>query len=94
MIEGASELAGTAKPAVQQPPWRTLSVVIPVFNEAPNLARLAERLTAALDDIGRDWEVIFVDDGSKDESWAVLSALHAADPRYRERLNQRKCRNE
>ena len=58
-----------------------LSVVIPVYNEEDNLPRLYERLIAALDPIGMAYEIIFVDDGSRDGSLAHLRALAANDPR-------------
>jgi undecaprenyl-phosphate 4-deoxy-4-formamido-L-arabinose transferase len=57
-----------------------LSVVIPVFNEAPTLADLHQRLALTLKETGRPWEIIFVDDGSTDRSADVLRALHAQDP--------------
>src|ERR1700749_2068747 len=50
----------------------TLSVVIPVYNEEAGLAALFERLYPELDKLGRQYEVIFVDDGSSDRSVAVL----------------------
>ena len=50
----------------------TVSVIVPVFNEEAGLAALFERLYPALDALGRDYEVIFVDDGSRDRSAAVL----------------------
>ena len=49
-----------------------LSVVIPVYNEEAGLQRLFERLYPALDRLGRSFEVIFVDDGSRDRSAALL----------------------
>jgi undecaprenyl-phosphate 4-deoxy-4-formamido-L-arabinose transferase len=49
-----------------------LSVVIPVYNEESGLLQLFNRLYAALDELGRSYEVIFVDDGSHDRSVAVL----------------------
>ncbi|MEW5913868.1 MAG: glycosyltransferase [Thermodesulfobacteriota bacterium] len=60
-----------------------LSVVIPVFNEEENLERLQERLVASLDGAGLSWEVIYVDDGSRDRSWEILCRLQEADPRVR-----------
>lgn len=63
------------------PPSLDLSLVIPVYNEAPNLPLLAQELAAALTPTGLAYEVIFVDDGSQDDSFAVLQRLQAADPR-------------
>jgi dolichol-phosphate mannosyltransferase len=59
-----------------------LSVVLPVFNEAENLPELFERLTKVLDACGRTWEVVFVDDGSRDASFEIMSKTAAADPRF------------
>jgi undecaprenyl-phosphate 4-deoxy-4-formamido-L-arabinose transferase len=50
----------------------TLSVIIPVFNEEAGLPQLFERLYPVLDELGRQYEVIFIDDGSSDRSVAVL----------------------
>ena len=60
-----------------------LSVILPVLNERDNLEPLHERLTEALEPMGRDWEVIYVDDGSTDGSWDVLKKLAEADARVR-----------
>ncbi len=49
-----------------------ISVVIPVYNEEGNLATLFARLCKAMDALGKSWEVIFVNDGSKDASGALL----------------------
>ncbi len=57
-----------------------LSIVIPVFNEEPNLPTLFARLYPVLDSLGRRYEVIFTNDGSADRSFALLSAQHAARP--------------
>ena len=56
-----------------------LSVVIPVFNEARSLDPLHARLARTLETLGRPYEIIFVDDGSRDESADVLRALRARD---------------
>ncbi|MBI2160885.1 MAG: glycosyltransferase family 2 protein [Candidatus Rokubacteria bacterium] len=60
-----------------------LSVILPVLNERDNLELLHERLTEALEPMGRDYEVIYVDDGSTDGSWDVLKKLAEADARVR-----------
>ena len=56
-----------------------LSIVIPVFNEAQSLGPLHTRLTRTLEKIGRPYEIVFVDDGSRDESSVQLRALRARD---------------
>lgn len=53
-----------------------LSIVIPVYNEAPALAELYRELTATLDAWGRPYEIIIIDDGSTDETFSVLQKLH------------------
>ncbi len=57
-----------------------LSIVIPVFNEQACLHALFERLYPALDALGRAYELIFVDDGSRDRSVAMLRDQHARRP--------------
>src|SRR2546428_2502181 len=60
-----------------------VSVVLPVLNERDNLEPLHARLTEALKPLGRDYEIIYVDDGSSDGSWDVLRALAAGDSHVR-----------
>lgn len=60
-----------------------LSVVIPVFNEAQSLGPLYRRLARTLAELGRSHEIIFVDDGSRDESADVLRELRARDAAVR-----------
>jgi glycosyltransferase involved in cell wall biosynthesis len=59
-----------------------LTVVVPVFNESGNLRQLAARLVPALACV-ESFEVIFVDDGSSDDTVEVLRALNLQDPRLR-----------
>jgi glycosyltransferase involved in cell wall biosynthesis len=60
-----------------------LSVVIPVFNEAPNVAELYREFSDTLAAWGRPYELIFVDDGSADETFEILAGLQAGDARVR-----------
>ena len=56
------------------------SVVVPVYNEEPVLNELFTRLYAALDNLHRSYEVVFVDDGSRDKSVAMLRVQYQARP--------------
>jgi glycosyltransferase involved in cell wall biosynthesis len=60
-----------------------LSVVIPVYNEDENLRPLWEELRSVLVGLGLEFEVVFVDDGSRDRSAEIIRAFHDADPRAR-----------
>ena len=60
-----------------------LSIVIPVFNEQECLPELHERLINVLDAYGRSYEIVYVDDGSKDSTLTLLKAFHEAAPRTR-----------
>jgi glycosyltransferase involved in cell wall biosynthesis len=64
-------------------PAPTLSLVIPVYNEAESLGPLFAELTGALATLGRPVEVVAVDDGSTDGSFACLAALAHGDSRIR-----------
>jgi glycosyltransferase involved in cell wall biosynthesis len=59
------------------------SIVIPVFNEAENVALLHREIAAAVKGRAEDYEIIFVDDGSSDGSLAELKKLRAGDPRVK-----------
>ena len=60
-----------------------ISLVIPIYNEAPNIEALYGEITAALATWGRSCEVLLIDDGSTDGSAALLAALPARDSRFR-----------
>ena len=57
-----------------------LSLVVPIYNEEETLPLLMEAINAALTPLKRSWEVIFVDDGSRDNSLEVLRSLAQKDP--------------
>lgn len=59
----------------------TLSLVIPVLNESASLHELASRVQKALDPLELHYKLIFVDDGSTDDTVATLTRLHQNDPR-------------
>ena len=60
-----------------------ISLVVPIFNEQENLPAFRQRATAALDASGESWEILFVNDGSRDASADLIRAYHAADPRLK-----------
>ena len=60
-----------------------ISVVVPMRNESPNVAALYAELTAVLVAFGRSYEIIAIDDGSTDDTFSVLAALHQKDRRLR-----------
>ena len=58
-----------------------VSVIVPLKDERENVRPMAERVRAALG--GMSWELVFVDDGSTDGTFAELEAVAATDPRVR-----------
>ena len=57
-----------------------LSLIVPVYNEEETLPLLFDAICKALEPLARSWEVIFVDDGSRDKSASVLESLFKRDP--------------
>jgi polyisoprenyl-phosphate glycosyltransferase len=68
--------------AEQSPDAPELSLIVPVYNESDNLRPLLARLIPALSCV-ESFEIVFVDDGSRDDTLAVLRALNAEDARVR-----------
>ena len=60
-----------------------ISVVVPMRNESPNVAELHAELTKALDLFGRSYEILVIDDGSTDDTFAKLAVLQRRNPRLR-----------
>lgn len=60
-----------------------ISIVVPLYNEAESLPHLAEWIDRVMKEHNFTYEVLMVDDGSKDHSWQVIEQLHAQNPAYR-----------
>ncbi|MEP6943750.1 MAG: glycosyltransferase family 2 protein [Betaproteobacteria bacterium] len=80
LIARASSATAPTALAVADP-RRSVSVVVPVYDEAAVLPEFHRRLAATLDALDAAAEIIYVDDGSRDASAALLAGLHASDPR-------------
>ncbi len=61
----------------------SISAVVPLLNEAESLPQLHRELVAALDGLACPWEILYIDDGSRDGSDQVIAGLAAQDPRVR-----------
>jgi glycosyltransferase involved in cell wall biosynthesis len=59
-----------------------ISLIIPLYNEEENLILLYRKLTAALTAVAHPYEIIFVDDGSRDKSLSILKELYHEDPQH------------
>ena len=76
-------LAAAHVPTSRSGSLRSLSVVIPCFNEEEVLHQLISRLGAVLAQIGIPTEIILVDDGSRDRTWSILTEFQALNPRLK-----------
>src|SRR5262245_28272190 len=65
------------------PLWPSLSAVVPVYNSEPMVATLIQRLVAALTPLAERFEIVLVNDCSRDGSWKAIEAIAAQDPRVR-----------
>jgi glycosyltransferase involved in cell wall biosynthesis len=63
------------------PSHPVFSVVVPAFNEEANLETLHAALAGVMDGIGDTWELVFVNDGSRDRSLGIMQMIRALDPR-------------
>src|SRR5919204_928661 len=75
--------APSATPLSEDAAPPDLSVVVTVFNEEASVEELYRRTVAALDALGRPYEIVFVDDGSRDGTFARIERLHERDGRVR-----------
>jgi glycosyltransferase involved in cell wall biosynthesis len=72
-----------AAPALAGSPAPRLSVVVPAYNEAESLPELHRELVGALGPLALAWEIVYVDDGSRDGTDRVIESLCREDPRVR-----------
>jgi undecaprenyl-phosphate 4-deoxy-4-formamido-L-arabinose transferase len=80
-----AEIEAIAEPAprLADEPLPAISLVVPVFNEERTLEEVYRQSVVALESVGKPYEVIVVDDGSSDGTWAVVERLNAADANVR-----------
>ncbi|HEU4327819.1 MAG TPA: glycosyltransferase family 2 protein [Roseiflexaceae bacterium] len=83
LIEREPAYRAVAAPSAPDAGAPLLSVVVPIYNEEESIPLLHQRLTEELTALGHPYEIITVDDGSRDRSFALLRALAEADPRLR-----------
>ncbi|KAA6438634.1 glycosyltransferase family 2 protein [Dyadobacter flavalbus] len=60
-----------------------ISVVVPLYNEEESLPELAEWIERVMDENGFSYEILFIDDGSSDSSWSVITRLSSVNPHIR-----------
>ncbi len=61
----------------------TITIIAPVYNEEPVLHELYKRVSGVMDQYDDPWELILVDDGSRDRSAKIIAELHEADNRVK-----------
>lgn len=62
---------------------RELSIIVPVYDEADNILPLAREVSEAMKNVGMDYELVLVDDASKDSTWQRIQELRKSNPRVR-----------
>jgi undecaprenyl-phosphate 4-deoxy-4-formamido-L-arabinose transferase len=78
-----TELYPRALPDLTEDDRPDVSLVVPVFNEERTIKQVVEQAIAVLESDSRTFEVIVVDDGSRDGTWAAIEGLHAGDARVK-----------
>ena len=82
-MQDSPQTATSMPDAVPHNPRRSISVVVPVLNEARGLDMLIGRIKPVLEGTGLAWEIVFVDDGSIDATRQMLRRAHDSDPRIK-----------
>ena len=77
------EVFAVPSASAEPEPAPSVSMIVPIFEEEATVDELYRRTVAALEQDGRSFEILFVDDGSRDGTFARLERLHAAEPRVR-----------
>jgi undecaprenyl-phosphate 4-deoxy-4-formamido-L-arabinose transferase len=77
------ETAAQAAPGLAAAVLPAISLVVTVYNEEATLEEVYRRATATLEELGKPYEVIVVDDGSRDGTWGIVEQLAAEDARLR-----------
>jgi undecaprenyl-phosphate 4-deoxy-4-formamido-L-arabinose transferase len=77
-----AETAAQPAPRLAEAPLPVVSLVVPVYNEEATLEEVCRRALATLEGLGKPYELIVVDDGSRDGTWAIVERL-AAEPAVR-----------
>ena len=78
------EVFAVPSASAEPEPAPSVSMIVPIFEEEATVDELYRRTVAALEQDGRTFEILFVDDGSRDGTFSRLEQLHAADPRVLE----------
>jgi len=77
------EVFAVPSASAEPEPAPSVSMIVPIFEEEATVDELYRRTVASLEQDGRSFELLFIDDGSRDGTFARLERLHAADPRVR-----------
>ncbi|MBQ3971188.1 MAG: glycosyltransferase, partial [Selenomonadaceae bacterium] len=60
---------------------KLISIVVPVYNEEDNIRHFYEAICKVMQELPYEWELVFVDDGSRDRSWEILQEMEQSDSR-------------
>ena len=77
------EIKETQQPTKQEADHPVYSIVAPVFNEEETLPHFYQRIVSVMEPLGEAFELVLVNDGSRDGSYTVMQKLHQHDPRVR-----------